>query len=399
MLASFFVVLKRPDPISTASDADGSSPLPERDAAQPRKRKPPHLLIGTNLAPWLRVLCSKGGITPKKWGTAAAISACSLLGLPIRWFETARYGSRSARYEFEPVFLIGHWQSGHSPVHYLLAQDPQFGYVSTAHCALPAAFQTLQPLIKRVLKKRLPKNRVADSLSVGIGSPQGDDMGLAGLSELSFYHAYIFPRSAESTFEKAALLEGVSPGAVARWQRTYRRFLGRVAAATGRQRLIARNATNTGRIAQLLEAFPNSRFIHVYRNPYHVFTGTCERMFNLAGLWSLQKWDTSAVREQTLSFYERLMQRYFETRDLIPSENLVEIRYEDFESAPLETMEHTYRALRLGDFAEVREQAAAYLETSHGEPAGQELPCAADVAEITRRWGFSIDRLGYDRLG
>eukprot|EP00913_Durusdinium_trenchii_P008905 g8371.t1 len=226
----------------------------------------------------------------------------------------------------------------------------------------------------------------------------GDDMGMAGLSELSFYHAYIFPRTAESTFRRAVLLDGLSPAAIRKWQGTYRRFLGKVAEATQREQIISRNATNTGRIPQLLEVFPDARFIHVYRNPYHVFAGTCERMHNLAGLWSLQTWDPSRVREQTLTFYEQVMRRYFATKDEIPAENLVEIRYEDFEQNQLETMETVYRALRLGDYSDVRERALAYLESNRGEPAGQKLPGAADIAEINRCWGFAIDRLGYERV-
>ena len=313
-------------------------------------------------------------------------------------WELARHDRSALRHGVEPIFIIGHWQSGHSPFQFLMAQDPRLGFVSTLHCALPAAFLTVGPFIRRFLKRRLPESRIADSLPLDIDSPQGDDMGLASLSPLSFYHAYVFPQQAERIFRRAVLLEDVSMRQMRRWQRTYRRFLGKVAMATGCRQIIARNASNTGRIPQLLEAFPNAKFIHVYRNPYHVFVGTNERMVRLLDLWSLQRWEPADIREQTLSFYERLMRRYFETRELIPRDRLVEIRYEDFAERPLEIMEQAYQALNLGSFQEVRPAAQAYISENNHLPAGNQLPKSGDTSEIARRWGFAIDQLGYDRL-
>ena len=55
-------------------------------------------------------------------------------------------------------------------------------------------------------------------MPLGYDTPQGEDMAMMGLSELSFYHAYSFPKAAEKIFRTAILLEDVSEHQIRRWE-------------------------------------------------------------------------------------------------------------------------------------------------------------------------------------
>lgn len=365
------------------------------------KSRAPHLLAGSTLGNWARLLVRNGGPSRRHLGKSAKITACVLLTTPLRGWESIRYRGRLARVELDPapVFIIGHWQAGHSPVHYLLSRDPRFGAVTLLHCAMPAGFLTLKRPLARFLRRRLPQDRLVDSLPAGLQAPQGDDMALAGLSDLSFYHAYSFPRQAERTFRRAVLLEDLSERAVRRWLGSYVHFLRKVAFDTGRPRLLLRNASNTGRIPLLLRRFPQARFIHVYRNPYQIYAALAQRWQGLLSAWALQEYTLERMEEHTLQFFELLMRRYFQDRREIPKGQLVEVRHEDFEADPLGAAEALYRELNLPEFEEARGPMQNYLATRTGSLGGGEVRLSDDeIARVTQRWGFAIDQWGYAPL-
>ena len=92
-----------------------------------------------------------------------------------------------------PIFICGHWQSGHSLAQQLFACDPRFATLRLRHAVQPAACLTMQPILRRFLQRRLPEHRLADELPLHLDAPQGDDLALGLLTGLSFYNAWYFP--------------------------------------------------------------------------------------------------------------------------------------------------------------------------------------------------------------
>ena len=367
------------------------------------KSRAPHLLAGSTLGNWARLLVHNGRPSRRRLGRAAKITACVLLTAPLRGWESIRYRRRLSHVVLDPapVFVLGHWQAGLTPVHHLLSRDLQFGTVTLLHCAFPAGFLSLKKPLSRFLQRRMPPDRLVDSLPVGLHAPQGEDMALAGLSDLSFYHAYTFPRTAERTFRRAVLFEGVSERAIRRWTSLYVRFLQKVAFDTGRPRLLLRNCSNTGRIPLLLRRFPQARFVHVYRNPCRIYAALSQRWQGLLSAWSLQEYSLEMMQEHTLRFFELLMRRYFEDRSQIPAGHLAEVRYEDFEADPLGAAEAIYRELDLPGFDEARGPMQEYLAARTGAlGGGADVPLGdEEVERVTQRWGFAFDQWGYSPFG
>ena len=53
-----------------------------------------------------------------------------------------------------------------------------------------------------VLKRMLPRERFIDGIPVEPDSPQEDEIPLANMSPLSFYHGIYFPRAFDANFDR-----------------------------------------------------------------------------------------------------------------------------------------------------------------------------------------------------
>lgn len=355
-------------------------------------RRAPHFLCGSRLRSWRAAATAYGRLNLK---ITAAV--CGLA--PFRIWERVRYGAADRRFRLhpEPVFIIGHWQAGHSWMHQLLSLDPQFSVVRLRHCVAPAAFRTLSLPLKRLLPRRLPADRAVDSLPLGLDAPQGDDFLLAGLTQYSFYFAYVFPRAADQVFRKSLLFDDVPAAAVADWRNEYRSALTRVARAEGQPRILSRNASNTTRIAQLLEMFPEARLIHMCRHPESVYAAQARRWRSLTERWALQHADAGQLRYSTIDMFQSMMRKYLVDRAAIAPGRLMEVRYEDLRARPLDVLGQVYDQLQLGEFAPLVPRVKAVLESSPGELGGHEVRLSAeDEALVRDRWAFAFDAFGYE---
>ncbi len=356
------------------------------------------MLAGSTFRNWCRLLIGNGGVDLRYIPRATAISFWTLLGTPIRLYERVRFAQPVSKVELDqdPVFIIGHWQAGHSFLHHLMCLDTQFAYVQLLHCALPSAFLSSRRLASRFLKRKLPKTRGVDTLPLGIEEPQGDDFALAGLTPYSFYHAYSFPKQAERVFRRSVLFEDVSDLSVEKWKDSYQRLMSRVAVDMGRTRMLLRNASNTGRIRHILTMFPNARFIHVYRNPYDIFSALHERWQSLLERWALQKFEIEIMQDCSLRFFELMMKRYFEDKQLISPERLSEVRYEDLYRDPVPTLQKVYDDLDLPGFADAEASFRRFVEEDRGT-VGSASPLPIEQRQkVNRQWKFAFDQWGYE---
>jgi hypothetical protein len=100
-----------------------------------------------------------------------------------------------------------------------------------------------------------------------------------------------------------------------------------------------------------------------------------------------------------LRFYSQLMQRLLADKSLIPTGNLVEIRYEDLDKEPLAQLRKIYETLSLPGFAEAEPAFRAYLDSIAGyqKLAHKNLDDSI-ITKINRDWQFAFNALGYKRL-
>ena len=366
--------------------------------SEQKKRRLPHFLFGATPSLW-RTLRQRYGKVDSPFRSRAALIQFGMWSLaPERCWESWRFRRAIEQTELHPapVFILGYWQSGHSLMHYFMANDPQFATTNLLHCALPSCWVTIEPLARWFLKRRGSKTRYVDSLPLSTDSPQGDELAMANLTELSIYHGYSFPSSYESLFRRSVLFENVSAEDSRKWKQCYRRLLQKVAWHTGRPRLLSRNAANTGRVHQLLELFPNAKFIHLHRNPYRVFAAQEPKWRSLCEQWALQAPNIDQLVSDTIRLYPVLMKKFFADRELIPDGQLADVRYEELLADPVSTLRRVYAELELPGFEHLEARLTAPGGTQLGQLAGHDVSLTPEQQELVRReWGFAFDALGY----
>jgi hypothetical protein len=362
-----------------------------------RMKRTPHPLCGSTVGNWVCTLWRYGS-RRTRWGRVAGISALVAAGAPFRWYEQLRWRrALSAVRVREPVFICGHWQSGHTLVQLLLACDPRFATLRLRHAVQPAACLTMQRVLRWFLQDRLPQTRFVDKMPHGLDVPQGDDLALGLLTGFSFYNAWYFPQFADAVFRESVLMDGVSRRQLVDWQRQYDRLLRKLLLESGRERVVVRNAGNAARLPQLLEAFPDARVIFCHRHPHEVFSASLQRWERTIAAFSLEGLAPfpDQLEELTLSWYEQLLRRYLADRSCVPAGCLQEVAYSDLQQRPLAAAEQIYSALDLGGFGLARPLIEQMLSDYPWELAGDRPLTPEQRAAVGRRWDFAFREWGY----
>jgi omega-hydroxy-beta-dihydromenaquinone-9 sulfotransferase len=329
----------------------------------------PHILCFSTLQNWLRILARYGRyVDPGQLPRILVMTIFIIMTLPFRLIESILFSARIRRHELSepPVFIIGHWRSGTTNMHNHLLQDPQFASVTLLHCAVPAAFLTSEGIARRILKRRLPKSRPMDAVPLGIDEPMSEDFALAGLTHMSHYLNYFFPRIAERTFRQTVLFENVREADIQHWGNTYDFLLKKVSFAAGGRRLLLKNPPNVGRIREVLQRYPNARFIHVYRNPWLVHASTMKLTERFLEQMSFQKCSREQMEEFVSTRYQLIMNQWLKDKSLIPAENLIEVSHEEMTRDPMTIVETIYRRFSLPGWETVRPQMERYVESLRG---------------------------------
>jgi hypothetical protein len=99
------------------------------------------------------------------------------------------YGSRANRQKVDPapIFVLGHWRSGTTFLHDLLACDPAHGYPTTYQCFFPNHFLLTGGAVRKWFNVFLPKRRPMDNVPVGVDRPNEDEFAFANLGMGTHY--------------------------------------------------------------------------------------------------------------------------------------------------------------------------------------------------------------------
>ena len=232
--------------------------------------------------------------------------AASLISLPLRsWeqFKINQSGNRLSKKK-APIFIIGHWRSGTTYLHNILARDKRFAY-----CTL---FQTLandmcvfNTWAKSLFQFIIPKIRPMDHMNFSVDNPQEEEHAMARISPYSFYHQWCFPKKGRSLFKKYVLFENLADIESKEWKEKYLSVLQKASLAMDNKPLLLKNPTNTARIKILLELFPDAKFIHIYRNPYDVFQSTKHLYERTLRITQLQHFSQDETDDNILYFYQK----------------------------------------------------------------------------------------------
>lgn len=121
-----------------------------------------------------------------------------------------------------PLFVIGHWRSGTTHLHNLLAKDSaQFACPSTYQVANPHTFLGTEAWRPRLYAGLLSQTRPMDNVALSFDTPQEDEFALALVTLRSFYLGAVFPRRA-AYYDRYLTFEGVPAADVTEWRSGFR---------------------------------------------------------------------------------------------------------------------------------------------------------------------------------
>ena len=355
-------------------------------------------LIGfTRLSNILKLSHYAIGVHPRYLLRLLLVVNSSLITLPLRLWERIVYDQKIAGTQIEnpPIFIIGHWRSGTTHLHNLMTQDTHFGYFTMYQSIVPDCSLVGGDWLKQLLAKIVPTKRPMDNMIWPLDGPQEEEVALCKTMANSFYTHFLFPTKTRYLFRKYVLMEEASSKVVAKFKQRYYRLIQIATIHAKDKQLILKNPVNTARISLLLELFPNAKFIHIYRSPYNVFQSAQNLHRTLTPITTLQTLDSNRAEETILTLYEQMMQQYLQERSLIPTGNLVEVRFEDLEQNPLHEMQRIYEELNLPNYDGVESAFKAYITTQKNYQKNQLQLSSEARQKIEQRWQFAFSSFGY----
>lgn len=285
-----------------------------------------------------------GSVSLQRCPTALLLTASGLFVEPFAWLQSLIYRRRiqACVCPDNPVVVIGHWRSGTTYLHQLLAADPGAATARNCFTIAPQAALVLKPLLKPLLARLMTQHRPIDAVPWGADDPQEDEVGLARLTMDTNMAGVAFPQLYLKHFRRA-VLHSTSAFEQQLLHFTRLTWLHEGASKT---HLVIKNSAHTARIALLLRLFPRARFVYLQRCPIDSIRSLVQVKQRLADLVGLQN-PPSTIRqvEETAAAHDQLQAAFARSRSLIPAGQLVEIAYDDLVGEPLKTLQRIYSAL------------------------------------------------------
>lgn len=356
-----------------------------------------HPLCGANPST-LAAVMQRAGL-PEKPATGAMIA----LAVAARWpFSTAEKILIESRLPAvselaPPVFILGHWRSGTTHLYNIMAKSGAWGFVPPVATGLPWDLFGLARAFNPLLERALPKHRYIDAIPVTPDSPQEDEIAVANMSPLSFYHGIYFPRAFAEFLQRGLFFEGCTPAEVEAWRARFLYLMRKLSKHQGARPLLIKNPVYTGRLAMLREMFPEAKFVHIHRNPYEVFLSMRNFYRRLLEQFALQSFEHVDIDEAILSVYERMMTALERDAEAVPAGRYVELRYGDLNARPLEAVEAVYRSLSLPGFDEAKPLFDSYLASVRSFEKNNFACSDEAAARVEARLGRFLRKWAYAR--
>lgn len=375
-------------------------------SSSPKKRKKAGVLLPPAVGYSFNILVRlirENKVSLRYYPRLIITSLINIINRPFRAYERRFINPKFKAHKIEndPIFILGHWRSGTTHLHNLLCEDQQMAFTTTFQGVFPDTLfnKAGRLLFEGFTKLLIPGTRKGDNVTLNTNYPQEEEFALGSNVFFCFYYFWIFPQNTKKYFDQFVLFQNISAKNIEDWKQDYTLLIKKAIANTNGNKFISKNPPNTGRIKAILDMFPNARFIHIYRNPIEVFLSTRHFYKTMMPHLQLQSISESDLDNIILSVYNEIMHKYFEDKNMIPQDNLIEVSFEDLEKRPLDIIKTIYDKLQIPDFETARNSFEKYLENSKGYKKNKHLIKKELLDKILEDWDFVMKEWDYDVPG
>ncbi|MCB2222461.1 MAG: sulfotransferase [Bacteroidetes bacterium] len=327
------------------------------------------------------------------------ISLINLINWPFRTYERLIINPRfkNQMIENEPIFIIGHWRSGTTHLHNLLSCDQQMGYITTYQGVFPdTLFNKIGRFIfEQITTLLIPPTRKGDNVTLDPDNPQEEEFALGDKTQLCYYYFWLFPRRIPDYYERYIRFKDLPQKTRRNWRNDYRLLIKKALQNTKGRRFLSKNPSNTGRIKELLELFPNARFIFIHRNPVEVYLSTQHFFEKMMPHLQLQTIDPELLTEYIITVYQKLMHDYLDEKHLIPQEHLIEVGFNELETNPMMVIKNVYEQLGISGFDQAENNFNRYIEKMKSYQKNKHSISKQEFDQIQKELGFFIEKYQY----
>lgn len=349
---------------------------------------------------WLGLLYRNGfKFHPSKLPWILSTTAVSPFNSLMHGLQELIYGRKIQQTQAvaPPVFILGHWRTGTTLLHELLAHDDRLASPSNYQVYATNHFLLTQHIAENYLRFLLPPKRPMDNVTLKWESPQEDEWARITMGLPSPYLRCAFSRQ-PPPHDRYLNLEDLPSAELDAWKQGFQKFLKMVTLKTG-NRIVFKSPHNTGRVELLHAMYPDAKFIHVTRDPFTFFPSTLRMYRSFDFSQSLQK---SAERDGLESYVletgKRMYKSYFRYRPNIPDSQIIDVRYEDLVRDPIGTMQQVYQQLELGDiepalagFQKYLGPRKDYVTNRHQLPAYWQQKIREEWSQYLESFGYGVD--------
>ena len=322
---------------------------------------------GIRFRSWVCVLARHGfRVSPSRIPRVLGITAASLSSELLAAIQQAFWarGLRTARIEHDPIVILGHWRSGTTLLHELLARDPRLVAPSTIQCATPSHLVLSEQFAIERLGFLLPERRPMDAMRLGFARPQEDELALCNLGLPSPWWTVAFPNDPPPDADYETL-ESLPRATRDRWITAWTGFL-RAIQFEHPGRLVLKNPLHTYRVPLIREVFPAADFIHLVRDPHELVPSCLHFWRRIAEDHGLQWPRGTDLEDRVFASILRMQRRLTATWETIPSAHRYQARYEDLVADPIAVLRGIYDHFRWPGCAEAEPHWRQHLEAERG---------------------------------
>ena len=321
---------------------------------------------------------------------------CRLMSL-FAAIQDRRYAStlQEQPLRHDPVFILGHWRSGTTFVHNVMACDKHFGYCTTYQTVFPHLMMWGQPFFKKTMSWLMPDHRPTDNMELSVDLPQEEEFALGNMTACNYYNFWFFPQSMQEYADKYLLMNDITDDELHEFEEAFIKLIKVSLWNTGGTQFLSKNPPHTGRVRELVKLFPNAKFIYLMRNPYTVFESTRSFYNNTIKPLMLQPISPEELERNILSIYAKLYHKYEADKSCIPAGNLIEVKFEDFEADAMAMTQKIYETLSIPGFDEARPAIEAYVGGKKGYKKNKYKYDQRTVQLVQDNWSFALNDWDY----